>query len=128
MKRNVLVVGDLLALLIVTVIGFLSHGELSLGFFARMAAAFVPLCAGWFLLAPSLGLFDEVTAGAVSELWRPAFVVLFAGPFATLVRSILLGSSLIPSFAVVFSLSAAIALTAWRSSYVLYHRRVRRTA
>jgi hypothetical protein len=128
MNRNALAAGDVVALLVVTLTGLISHGEFSPAFIAHMAAAFVPLCVGWFLLAPSLGLFDEATTRAAPELWRPAFVMLFAGPFATLVRSILLGTSLIPSFAVVFSLSAAVALTVWRSACLLWYRRLRNMA
>ncbi len=109
-----LIAGDILALLIITLIGFASHGEFSLGFTPRMAASFVPLCIGWFLLAPLLGLFDPHTTRTASELWRPAFVMLFAGPFAALIRSMVLGDTVVPSFAVVLTLTSAVALTLWR--------------
>ncbi len=122
MKHAALIAGDVAALLLVTVLGFASHGEFSTGFIPRMGASLVPLCIGWFLLAPSLGLFDERTARAASELWRPAFVMLFAGPFAALLRSILLGTAVIPSFAIVLSLTGAAALTAWRAIWLLLKR------
>ena len=109
-----LILGDLLALLIVTVIGFASHGEFSLAFLPRMAASFVPLCIGWFLLAPSLGLFDPHVTHTASGVWRPVFVMLFAGPFAALLRSIALGDDVVPSFAIVLTLTSAVALTIWR--------------
>ncbi len=109
-----LIAGDILALLIITLIGFASHGEFSLAFIPRMAASFVPLCIGWFLLAPLLGLFDPHTTHTASELWRPAFVMLFAGPFAALIRSMVLGDTVVPSFAVVLTLTSAVALTVWR--------------
>ncbi len=109
-----LIAGDILALLIITLIGFASHGEFSLAFIPRMAASFVPLCIGWFLLAPLLGLFEPHTTRTVSELWRPTFVMLFAGPFAALVRSMVLGDTVVPSFAVVLTLTSAVALTLWR--------------
>ncbi len=122
MSSTALIVGDALALLIVTLIGFASHGEFSLAALPRMAAAFVPLCIGWFLLAPSLGLFDLHMTHTASELWRPAFVMLFAGPFAALIRSMVLGDTVVPSFAVVLTLTSAVALTLWRLIWFLLTR------
>ena len=124
MKRTALIAGDAAALLIVTLLGFRSHGEFSPAFIPHMAATFIPLCLGWFLLGPSLGLFHDSTVRSAPELWRPAFAMLFAGPFAVLLRSIVLGASLIPSFAVVLSLTLAVALTAWRLLYVLVQGRL----
>ncbi len=123
MKNTVLITGDVVALAVVTLIGFATHGELSPGFLGRMAASFIPLCLGWFLLASSLDLFNDATARARAELWRPAFVMLFAGPFGTLVRSMLLGDEVVPSFAVVFTLTAALALTIWRVLYLVLQAR-----
>lgn len=123
MKAWVLAAGDAVGLAMVTLIGFSSHGELSAAFLPRMAAAFVPLCAGWFLLAPRLGLFDPAAKPALAELWRPPFVMLFAGPLAALVRGILLDEPVIPSFAIVLSATSALALTIWRGLYLLVARR-----
>ncbi len=122
MTSTILIAGDALALLIVTLIGFASHGEFSLAAVPRMAAAFVPLCIGWFLLAPSLGLLDPHTTHTAAELWRPAFVMLFAGPFAALLRSIVLGDTVVPSFAVVLTLTSAVALTLWRLLWFMLTR------
>ncbi len=124
MKLNILIAGDLVALAIVTLVGFASHGEFSLAFIGHMAAAFIPLCIGWFLLAPSLGLFDAAVLRAGSELWRPAFVMLFAGPFATLLRGIVLASPVQPAFAVVLSLASALALTLWRLIWLSLRGRI----
>ncbi len=122
MKPAALIVGDALALAIVTLIGFASHGEFAPAFIPHIAAAFIPLCIGWFLLAPSLGLFQAEVVRTAAELWRPAFVMLFAGPFAALLRSIVLGTSIMPSFAVVLTLTAALALTVWRAAWFLLKR------
>jgi hypothetical protein len=119
MKSLALILGDVIALALVTVIGFASHGEFTAQFLPRMAASFVPLCIGWFLLAPQLGLFQHSVARTVSQLWRPAFVMLFAGPLATLLRGIVLGAPVIPSFAIVLTLTAAVGLTLWRLLWLL---------
>ncbi len=123
MKTTLLVTGDVIALALVTLLGFGSHGEFSAAFLPRMAAAFLPLCAGWFLLAPQLGLFDRSTRPAISGLWLPAFVMLFAGPLAVVLRGLLLQSPIMPSFAVVLSLASALALTIWRGIWLLMQRR-----
>ncbi len=123
MKHTALIAGDIVALALVTVIGFASHGEFSLAFLGHMAAALVPLCIGWFLLAPSLGLFDDAIMHLASSLWRPAFVMLFAGPFAVLLRGILLNSPVQPTFGVVLTLTSALALTLWRLLWWTLHRR-----
>jgi hypothetical protein len=123
MKTLTLVGGDVLALAVVTLVGFGSHGEFSAAFLPRMAAAFLPLCAGWFLLAPQLGLFDLAPRAAASRLWLPAFVMLFAGPLGVVLRGLLLGSPIMPSFAVVLSVTSALALTIWRGLWLLLQRR-----
>ena len=65
MKNKILFLGDILVLLIVTLIGFATHGEMGLSFLPRMAATFIPLCVSWFVVAPWLGLFqDEVIRNA----------------------------------------------------------------
>ncbi len=126
MKHSALITGDILALLLVTLLGFATHGELAASFLPRMAASLIPLYIGWFLLAPSLGLFDDAPIRLASELWRPAFVMLFAGPLAALLRGIALAAPVIPSFATVLTLTSAVALTLWRVLYWLLNR-TRRT-
>jgi hypothetical protein len=123
MRHRGLILGDLIALTVVTLAGFASHGELNVSFLARIAAALVPLVMGWFLLAPSLGLFDEHILLFPSQLWRPTFAMFFAGPFATLLRGIVLNAPIMPSFAVVFTLTSAAALTLWRLIWMLLQRR-----
>ncbi len=123
MKRLALVLGDFAALLIVTLVGFLSHGEFSTAFLPRMAAALFPLLVGWYLLAPSLRLFEDSVTGRPSELWRPAFTMLFAGPLAAIMRGLLLQASVIPIFAVVLTTTGAVALTLWRLVWLLASRR-----
>ena len=122
MKSAALAAGDLIVLALVTLVGFGTHGELSGAFLPRMALAWAPLAAGWFLLAPWLGMFDAAVVRRPSALWRPALVMLFAGPLAAVVRGILLGAAVIPVFAVVLSATSALALVIWRGIYLLAAR------
>ena len=52
-ERIVLIVGDIFTLIIVTVIGFASHGTAGTAG-SRMLTTFLPLAAAWFLIAPHL--------------------------------------------------------------------------
>lgn len=117
-----LILGDVLALAIVTLIGFTTHGEIGVSFLPRMAAAFVPLCIGWFLLAPWFGLFQDETVRDARRLWRPALAMIFAGPLAVVLRGLILNAPIIPIFGVVLSLTSAFGLTIWRTLYFFLSR------
>lgn len=123
MKKHFLIIGDILAILIVTVIGFATHGEADLAFLPRMAAAFFPLIIAWFLLAPFLGLFQIEITSNPRQLWRPVLAMFFAGPFAAILRGILLSAPVIPIFAVVLASTSAFGMLAWRGIYFLLNKK-----
>ena len=125
MKKNILVLGDILALAIVTVIGFTSHGEANTSFLPRVAAVFFPLIISWFAIAPWFGLFDSETTSNPRLLWRPAFAMIFAGPLAVLIRGLILNAPVIPIFGVVLSTTSAIGLVFWRWVYILISKRIK---
>jgi len=122
-KSPLLILGDLLALLVVTVIGFATHGEADLSFLPRMLAAFIPLTVAWFLLAPWFGLFRVEITSNLNQLWRPVFVMLFAAPFAVLLRGLWLNVPVIPIFAVVLASTSALGMLIWRGLYSLLARK-----
>jgi hypothetical protein len=122
-NKNILIIGDILALAIVTVIGFTTHGEANTAFLPRMAAALIPICIAWFLIAPWLGLFDAEIISAPRMLWRPALALLFAGPLAVVVRGLILNATVIPIFAVVLSSTSALGMIIWRWIYILIAKR-----
>src|SRR5512143_1430879 len=97
MKNSILIVGDILALLITTLIGFVTHGEGNLSFLPRFLAAFIPMTLAWFLLAPWFRLFQPENSH-LKQLWRVLLVMLFAAPLAVTVRSALLLTDAIPIF------------------------------
>jgi hypothetical protein len=116
----ILVAGDIVALALVTVIGFATHGEGDLSFLPRMLAAFIPLAIAWFLLSPGFGLFKREIITDLKQLWRPAFVMFFAGSFAVVLRGLILNAPIIPIFAVVLSATSAFGLLIWRILYFLF--------
>ncbi len=109
-----LILGDLLAIALVTVIGFATHGETDLSLLPRMLTTFGPLALAWFLVAPFLGLFQPKITANLRQLWRPFVALVLAGPLAALLRAFLLNTVVIPIFAVVLSGSAGLGMVVWR--------------
>ncbi len=117
MKKYILILGDILALLIVTLIGFATHGEAGLSFLPRMAATTIPLVISWFVIAPWLGLFQDEVIRNAKQLWLPTLAMLFAGPLAVVIRGLILDEPIPPIFAVVLSVTSAFGLVIWRVLY-----------
>lgn len=109
-----LILGDLLAIALVTVIGFATHGETDFSLLPRMLTTFLPMSVAWFLVAPFLGLFQPEITGNSRQLWRPFLGMVFAGPLAALLRAFLLNTVVIPIFAIVLSGFAGLGMLAWR--------------
>jgi len=122
-KKQLLIAGDILAIAIVTVIGFATHGETGLSFLPRMLAAFIPLTIAWFLLAPWLELFQPEIAANPKLLWRPVLAMLLAAPFAVVLRGLILNAPIVPVFAVVLASTSAFGMLVWRGIYFLLNRR-----
>ncbi len=122
-KRPLLILGDLLAIAVVTFLGFATHNEANVGFLPRMAATFFPLAAAWFLAAPWLGLFDGRITDNPRQLWRPVLAMVLAGPLAAVLRAFWLGGVIIPVFVVVLSGTSGLGMLAWRGLWLLLTRR-----
>jgi DUF3054 family protein len=125
MNRSALVIGDALALLVTTLIGFATHGELKSEFLLRMMAAVLPLTIAWFLLAPWFGLFQPENASKPKLLWRPLLAMLFAAPLAVVLRGLILNSAILPIFALVFGATSALGVVVWRGLFIFLNRRNR---
>ncbi|MGE5249533.1 MAG: DUF3054 family protein [Bacteroidota bacterium] len=122
MRLWVLIVGDLIAIAIVTVIGFATHGETQLAFLPRMAALYLPLAASWFILAHWLGIFHREGISGVAQIWRPGVAMLFAAPMALVVRGLILNAPIIPLFGLILSATAAFGMMLWRAIAMLIFR------
>ena len=118
MKRLPLIIGDLAALVLVTAIGFVTHGEIGLDYLPRFLAAYIPLALTWFLLAPWFGLFDESVTRSAAALYRPALTVIFAAPLAAVFRGFILDENIQPIFAMVFTSTNALGMVAWRAIWL----------
>ena len=123
-NRSVLIVGDILAIAITTLVGFATHGELSSAFRLRMFAAFVPLTIAWFLLAPWFGLFQPEIMSQPKQLWRPLLAMIFAAPLAGIFRGLILQVDIVPVFIIVFGATSAFGMVIWRGIYSLINRKL----
>ena len=122
----VLLLGDLITLLLVTLFGFASHGTMGTAGM-RMLTTFVPLVVAWLLIAPHLRLFQEAVSRDWKELWRPFWAMVLAAPLAAWLRSAWLGAPIIPIFVVVLGGISALSLLVWRILYWVWRNRVGRS-
>ena len=122
-SKRFLVVGDILAIAIVTIIGFATHGETGTSFLPRMAVIFFPLTIAWFILSPFLGLFRQEIISNPRQLWRPILAMFFAAPFAVVIRGLILNAPIIPIFGVVLSTTSAFGMVVWRVIYFWISKR-----
>ena len=113
-----LIIGDLLAILLVTLLGFVFHGESIAN--PRWLTTFIPFTAAWGLQAPWFGLYRPAMAGNIRQAWwRAALAALLAAPMAGLLRAILLGSVVSPVFVTVLALTGALGMGLWRLAYTV---------
>jgi hypothetical protein len=122
-KKSILILGDILTIAIVTIIGFVTHGEGTLEYLPRMVAAFLPLVGTWLILVPWFELFDSQVTSNPKLLWRVPLAVLFAAPLALVFRGLILNGAIISIFAVVFMLTSAFGLIIWRTIYLFTFNR-----
>lgn len=121
-----LIAGDTLALAIITVIGFATHGETDVSFVPRMFTSFIPLLIGWFLFAPWLGLFNAQITTKPQQLWRPPLAMLLSAPMAAILRAAMLNGVALPLFALILGGSAALGMFVWRGIYFAWKKKSNR--
>ena len=122
-SKWVLVAGDILALAVVTVIGFASHGETEISLVPRMLTTLIPLVVSWFLLTPWLGLFNSQITSNPKQLWRPPLAMLLAAPMTAVLRAAMLDGVALPLFALILGGSAALGMLVWRGLYLVWYKK-----
>jgi hypothetical protein len=122
MKTSLVLAGDLLAIALVTLIGFATHGEAVPAFLPRMLILFVPLVVGWLVLAPFFGLFHAAIIADPGQIWRGALAMLFVVPAALVVRGMILGLPILPLFGLILSGVSALGMLIWRGIVLLVMR------
>lgn len=118
-KKSTLILGDVIALLLLTFIGFATHGETDVSYLPRMAAVFFPVVFGWFALTPWFGLHDEVVIRTPKNLLRIPLAFLFVAPLAVILRGAWLNAPALPLFVLIFGGSNALGMMVWRWLYLV---------
>lgn len=121
--KNILILGDALALAVITIIGFATHGETDLSFLPRFLAIFTPLIVAWFLIAPRLGLFQPEITSNLKQLWRVMLAMLIVVLLAVTVRNLILQTDIVPIFMVAFGGTSALGMMIWRFLFFLVNRK-----
>lgn len=122
-QQIILLVGDSVLILLITLIGFASHGTLETAG-GRILTTFIPLLLAWFAVAPFMGCYDVIHSSQSKQLWRPFWAMLVAGPLAGFLRGVMLGNSpILPLFVLIISGVSAFSILAWRFFYLLWLRR-----
>ena len=117
-----LLLGDLAALLVISIIGFITHGE-AIGW--NLLTTFLPFLVAWALIAPWLGVYRSEIANAPLQAWRPALAAFLAAPMAAWLRGFLLNNRpILPIFVLALGGSAALGYLIWRLIWALLQQRV----
>lgn len=112
-----LVVGDVVVFLVFAAAGRANHQEAQS--LAGVAMTAAPFLAAWLAVAPWIGAFG--CAGSAEStrprrlLPRTAISWVLAGPLGVVLRAIVVGHGVVPSFAVVAFVVNAVLLLVWRS-------------
>lgn len=106
-----LIAGDVLAVLVVSIIGFASHNS---AINWRIFTTYLPLLAAWGVIAPWVGVYQPDYANQAGQVWRPVLAAFFAAPMAAWLRGVWLNQPVIPIFVFVLGGSAALGMLIWR--------------
>ena len=113
-----LIAGDLLAILALSLIGFFFHND---EFSWRWLATFLPACAGWALIAPWIGVYQPDHAARPLQVWRPALAGFLSAPMAAWLRGVWLNAAISPVFVLVLALTTAAGMGLWRLAWALFN-------
>jgi hypothetical protein len=121
--QRILLIGDTITIILVTLIGFASHGELGTAG-SRMLTTFIPLTLAWFIVSPFYGVYDLEYSTNINHLWRPALAMIVSAPFAAWLRGLLLNSPILLVFVFVLGGFSVLAIIIWRILFILIKRRM----
>ncbi len=117
----ILLVGDLVTLLIVTLLGFSRHNaHISL---FRFAANYLPLVIAWLVVAPWFGAYSLETANSPKRLPQLLLAVLVCAPLAAVLRGLVLNSVVQTVFVIVLGLTNGLGIGIWRGLWILFYKR-----
>jgi Protein of unknown function (DUF3054) len=121
-RITTLALGDLLVFLVFATIGRRSHGEAaSLSNLWQIFLTALPFAAGWFLVAPFVGVYRRVLMSDPRKMaQRTILAWILSWPVAMALRGIFVDHAIPPAtFAVITLITNMILLFVWRWPYAL---------
>jgi hypothetical protein len=112
----ILLVDDAFAIFAVTFIG-LSFHQMDGMWLERMPYTFIPYFVTWVIAAAGLQLYSNAVATQPSQLWRVLVGAAIAALPASALRSLWLGTPLVPMFVLIMGVTVAVGLLLTRSIY-----------
>lgn len=122
--HGLLWIGDIITLIILTLVGFATHGELNNAGLPHMLAIIIPLLITWLVAAIPVGALRLETARDFRQLWRPGWAMLLATPLAVIVRGLIISRPVAPIFGLVLAGTGIIAIFIWRGIFVFLAARL----
>lgn len=116
-NKRTLLLGDFLVLVLVTIYGFATHGEIDN--LTRMLSTFIPLTFSWFVLAPFFSLYDEILIIRPDQLWRIVVAMMAVIPLAAWLRGLWLQTPILPVFVLVLGGVSLLGMFLWRALYLI---------
>ncbi len=114
---RVLWVGDAAAYVLVTLLGFSTHGTLDTQSSGRILVTLLPFYAAWLLFATWGGVMQVDSPRPISWVFRSGITAVLASPFASLLRGLWLKAPVLPVFVLVMAGVSGFAIMVWRSIY-----------
>jgi hypothetical protein len=121
-----LALGDAAALLLLSIIGYLTHYAGLEPFSLRWLSTFLPFCLGWAMAAVPMGLYSpRIAQSWLDSFWRAALAAALAATFATMLRGFWLNAAVQPIFMGVLASMGALSMSLWRAAWGLLSNRVK---
>jgi len=113
-----LAIGDAAAILLLSIIGYLTHYAGVEPFSFRWLSTFLPFCLGWAMAAVPMGLYNpRISQSWLDSFWRAALGAALAATFATMLRGFWLNAAVQPIFMGVLASMGALFLSLWRAAW-----------
>ncbi len=108
-------------MVLISIIGFITHGEAISG---QIFTTAFPFAVSWAVIAPWIGVYRGEATSTLRQLWRPALAAFLAAPIAAWLRGILLNNRpILPIFVAALGASAALGFALWRLIWYLMAER-----
>jgi hypothetical protein len=118
----VLMAGDALALLTLSIIGFASHNQ-TIDW--QVLTTFLPFVISWTAIAPWLGVYQEDIASDIRQVWRPGLAALLAAPMTAWLRALWLDRAIPPIFVTALGFTAVLGFLIWRLAWTLISKQTK---